>query len=328
MTKYTILGPIYPPEKCYLYEVLLWRAFGRFPEMQYSVDKEDYRFESAARDGYGAPIPGGSELSEGECSYAEIPLDPTTQAFLERKTTLDVSHYDELISYFLDTDQDQTILTVLREAREDAIALKQAMAEWTLIFDDYVDQFRAEIFQKLRNGTLRAFGTKLPNINYEKSLTLFENYNDLERAPATEIPPETWISKGIKWSDSALEGREKHFIWVHVLTEDLLSLFPPTQPIKPGSAMPVGENFVISTSKLARYTSAPSKRGRPALPWEQFHVEVARRFRDGEMPPMKETAIYELQIWFQKSFHVPVGRSTIGQRLKPYYDTLLPKDRK
>ncbi len=57
MTKYTILGPIYPPEKCYLFEVLLWRAFGRFPEVHYSNNGKDWRFESDVRDGYEAPIP-------------------------------------------------------------------------------------------------------------------------------------------------------------------------------------------------------------------------------------------------------------------------------
>jgi hypothetical protein len=326
--KYTILGPIYPPEKCYLIEVLLWRAFGRFPELQYSDDGEDWRFDGNARYGYEAPIPGGSELSDGECSYAGIPPDPTMQALLEDKTINCVSDYDEWISNFRETEQDPDHLAELKREREEAIALEKAEAEWTPIFDDYVDPFRSEVFLKLRSGTLQAFGTKLPDVYDETPLELDAGSEEWESIPVTEIPSQAWISKGIKWSDSALKSRNDHFIWVHVLAEEMLRLFPPNQLIKPDFVQRVGESFAISMSKLSRFASGTSKRGRPALPWDTFHVEVARRFRDGEMPAMKESAIFDLQQWFQKSIGIKVGRTAIGQKLKPYYDTLFPKDRK
>jgi len=340
MTEYTILGPIYPAEKCYLFEVLQWRAFARFPAAHYSIDGNDWRFQSDVREGYEAPIPNGIELSEGECQFAGIPPDPTMQALLQGTAMLSVSKFDEWISDFQETENNPKYLAKLQQDREEAITYERAMEEWTAIFDDYTDPFRAEIYTNLRSGTLRAFGTKLPNFNFDKSLELIdpEMERDPEKEwdpemdwttfPATEIPSQIWISNGIKWSDSAIEGREEHYIWVHVLTEDMLSIFPPTQFINRQHVHPVGENFAMSTSELSKSIPTHSKRGRPSLPWEEFHAKVAALFRDSEMPEKKEAGIALLQEWFEKSLGKPVSRSSIGDKLKPYYDRLFKEDRK
>jgi hypothetical protein len=73
---YVILRKIDPPEKCYLSEVLLWRAFGRFPEILFDLDAKDWRFSSEALENYGAPIPDGPELTAEECRFADLPNDP------------------------------------------------------------------------------------------------------------------------------------------------------------------------------------------------------------------------------------------------------------
>jgi len=103
-TTYTILRRIDPPEKCYLSEVLLWRAFGRFPEFQFDNSGKDWRFESDVRDGYRAPIPDGFELTEEECRYAGLPDDPQITALLEHGGYLDLEHYDRILTDYENVD--------------------------------------------------------------------------------------------------------------------------------------------------------------------------------------------------------------------------------
>ncbi len=63
--------------------------------------------------------------------------------------------------------------------------------------------------------------------------------------PVAEIPLQEWLSDRIDWSASALNGREGNFIWVHVSTEDMLSLFPPNKLIKPGGAHPIDRVYAV-----------------------------------------------------------------------------------
>jgi hypothetical protein len=95
---YTILRRIEPPEKCYLSEVLFWRAFGRFPEMHYDSSGNDWRFESEALDGHMAPIPDGFELTEEECRYAGLPDDPTMIALVEHGGFMEIKQYDDFLN--------------------------------------------------------------------------------------------------------------------------------------------------------------------------------------------------------------------------------------
>ena len=61
-------------------------------------------------------------------------------------------------------------------------------------------------------------------------------------------------------------------------------------------------------------------RGRPAYPWEPFHLEVAALLQQGELPSKKEAAIQYFQTWFHTTLGVQPSRAAIGERLKPYYD--------
>jgi hypothetical protein len=85
----------------------------------------------------------------------------------------------------------------------------------------------------------------------------------------------------------------------------------------------LGPSFALASSAIAGANQATSKRGRPPLPWVDFHVEVARMIRDGEMSKKKEAAIAHFQNWFLKSQKKSASRAAIGERLKPYFDALI-----
>lgn len=77
----TVYRPAVPAERCYLAEVLLWHAFGRFPEeMRLPGMAKDWRFSEDVCEDFEAPHPGGFVMSPEECNYACIPPDPVGQA--------------------------------------------------------------------------------------------------------------------------------------------------------------------------------------------------------------------------------------------------------
>jgi hypothetical protein len=56
------------------------------------------------------------------------------------------------------------------------------------------------------------------------------------------------------------------------------------------------------------------------LPWDQFHLEVAALAKVNALPRKKEAAIQHFEDWFREKLGLRVGRSSIGQKLTPYYD--------
>lgn len=105
----------------------------------------------------------------------------------------------------------------------------------------------------------------------------------------------------------------------------MLEAFPPIETINSDILAKAGVNYVFSSANLTKTNSARQPRGRPSFQWQDFQIEIARMFRDGEFPEKKEAAIAHLQQWFERQHAKSVGRSTIGERLKPYYDALVRK---
>jgi hypothetical protein len=321
---YTILRRIEPPEKCYLSEVLLWRAFGRFPEIQYNHSGKEWRLDSETLDGYHAPIPDGSELTAEECQHANLPDDPRMIALLEHGGYSDVEYYDYLLETCVDIDQAK--IEEIKLDRNAALLHKSELEIWTAKYDEYVDQFQAEICLKLRRGELRAMGTKLPNADPELTDKILEESNRwLRDLDVREIDKEQWYSQSIAWESSAIFGHLESTIWIHVKTEDMLKAFPPPDLLKAEQILPIGQSFALASSATNRVQYEHSQRGRPSLPWQDFHIEVARMFRDGQMPNKKEAAIVHIQNWFLKTLGKEPSRAAVGEKLKPYFDQLIKK---
>ena len=57
-------------------------------------------------------------------------------------------------------------------------------------------------------------------------------------------------------------------------------------------------------------------------------MEVTDLLLRGAMPAKKESAIQHFQDWFEQTLSVRPGRTSIGERLKPYYDRFVkPADK-
>ena len=323
MTKYTILRPAFPPDFCYLIEVLYWRAFGRFPEEQWSID-EPWRTSGDVRDSYYAPIPAGLELNDEECAYAGIPKDPTMQNLLNGDQLLDVAHIKkmmELSKEFLSESQHD-----LEERLPLAIAHEAEVNNWKDIFNQYIDRFRNEICLDLQRGTLKAKGTELPFPDVDDSIVKLEAndqwFDDIE---PVEIPTSQWNMGNIDWEDGTMFGRERAYIWIHISVEDMLNRYPPELLVQSGETFPIGTSVAVVSTAVSKASKDKRRTGRPSYPWDQFHVEIARMYRDGEMPEKKEAAIATLQQWHLQQTGNSVSRTALGDKLTPYFRNLKPK---
>ncbi len=300
---------------------MLWRAFGRFPEEQFTTDGDiEWRFSDEVREEYSAPIPDGLELSQEECRYAGIPDDPDMIARLHGIRFLKPEYYQMLIDM---AGSDSQKVTLYETEREIAKFHQIKVHEWEPFYSDYVDEFQAEICLKLRRGELQSFGTKLPYPNRKQTGKFLEEkdifLDDLE---VISIPKSSWVSSTIDWKESSINGRDETIIWIHVRTNDIIDAFPPKILLRNADITPLVGKFAIVNSSATGHAAHPSNRGRPALPWESFHVEVARLYLDQEMPEKKEAAIAHFQNWFQKQHQKEASRAAIGQKLKPYFDAL------
>jgi hypothetical protein len=320
-TCYRFLQEVYLTERCFLYEVLLWRAFGRIPVAMHLEGEDDWRISEDIRDSYDAPIPDDYFFSAEECSFAGIGNDPRNEE--ENYLISDSRHYDQMIELLSESGNSDELENQKNE-RKKAERLEASLAEWGLEFDDCVDEFKSEIFLKLKKGELTAFGTTCSIGGGEHALDMWESE---EKWPTQndekEIPKKNWISSAINWDQSALEGRENAFMWVRVSTDQLIEIFPPVLTVPFQDIKNSGSTFVIADNHIAHKKSGAPRVGRPSLPWDEFNVEVARMFRDGEVPKKQEAAIVELQDWFFRTHGLKPSRAAILPRLKTYYDRLV-----
>jgi hypothetical protein len=137
----------------------------------------------------------------------------------------------------------------------------------------------------------------------------------------SEIERTEWASSKTDWNKSVLYGPEFSYFWVNVDVDQMLAAFPIPNPLHTGSAKRLGDNYITDEQVFDGDTPKAS-RGRPPLPWEPFHVEVALLYKNNELPQKKEAAIAHFQDWFRENFGVSASRSAIGQKLTPYYDKL------
>ena len=323
MTKYTILRPAFPPEFCYLIEVLYWRAFGRLPDEDWSsggpwrTPKEEY-------DSYVAPTPVGLELEDEECAYAGIPKDPRMQQLLDGNYLTDVEQLSKIIEFSKELPSE--MLHDLKNSLSLAVAHEAETKIWQEAFNQYIDQFRNEICLDLQRGALNAKGTELPlpdvHDSIEELVKKDQWLNDIE---PSEIPANQWNMGNINWEDGTMFGRERSYIWIHLSIEDMLNRYAPELLLKSGDAFPIGSSVAVVSTAVSFNTKNKRRTGRPSYPWDQFHVEIARMYRDGEMPEKKEAAIATLQQWYFQKTGNSVSRTALGDKLIPYYQTLKPK---
>jgi hypothetical protein len=307
------LQPVELSEKCFLHEVLLWVAFRRLPIAVYSAE-EEVELRDAEREldsyGYAADHPDIFQpLTDQECAGAGLPPDPRLVALLGGVPT------EVEKSNFWD--------------KEEALQHQREMQEWRPKYELVIEYPASRIFVALREGRLAASGKLLPDHDPDRALKILEDRNEcISDLPTVEMPSHFWSLSGIDWSSNAARNHHEHYCWIRCLTEEVLKTFPGEGRVPASGVERIGANFVFDEASEKPPLSM-RQRGRPAFSWDPFHLEVADLLKRGELPAKKEAAIQHFQDWFERTLNQRPHRSSIGQKLKPYYDRFIKSaDRK
>jgi hypothetical protein len=296
-------------ERCFLSEILHWLAFRRLPISEYIGDGEDARFfgdESPASFNY--------VVTDTECTFAGLALNPEYAALLADRWFHDLDFYEAMFRY----DLEETELNKLRQERAEAVEFHHNVAVWQASCDAYLEYFKARIFVDLREGKIQGSAVEVPRKDENEAIEYSEGI-DLAKQPIVQVPPEIWIASEIDWENSAIVANSRVFHRVHFSTEAMIAAYPIPSSTVIGKVVPVGDLYVLDALDHAELTM-PSRRGRPPLPWDRFHLEVAALAKADALPRKKEAAIHQFAEWFRIEFGISVSRSSIGQKLAPYYD--------
>ena len=136
------------------------------------------------------------------------------------------------------------------------------------------------------------------------------------RVQPTKIPSDFWTLKGIDFGTSAMSDGGQLYCFITCDLDEVLALFPGERQSARGVER-IGDSFVLQD--VTEMPRAVPSRGRPSLPWDSFHVEIAATLHERTLPEKKEAAIQYFQDWFQRTHGIKVSRSAIGQKLTDYY---------
>jgi hypothetical protein len=302
-------------ESCFLSELLTWLALHRLPLANYALDGDEFRFSREMELFVHNTIAG--RVTESECALAGLPLSPQIEAWNEDTHLSSVDFYNKILeSDFYDDDQRRKF----EDERKQAIELAEKDAAWQIQYLEYLEYYKAKIFVDMRDGKIKGRGIKLLGSNEEeigKSADKIESrLNEIQMTP---IPPEAWVASRIDWNNCILYNDENAYCWVNFDVNEMLSLYEIRDRPSAGAIIQVGNLFVLEQAVGAE-ASVSAPRGRPALPWDQFHLEVAALIDARALPQKKESAIQHFENWFRVELGLQVGRSSIGQKLTPYYD--------
>lgn len=294
------------PENCFLNEVLLWVVFQRLPIASYDLDGTEVH---EAEDGEHSPDIGHSEISDDECRRAGIPPDPSYAMLFEETLLPDPLYFDRFLE---NNDLELDLRAELIERRNAAANFQTQYKAWRQHFEQAIAHPVAQIFVALKKGSLQATGQLVIGSEEEGN----EEVSTRDNIPAT-----FWTMRGIDFENSAASNGSDRYKRIMVSTANLLALFSGERSEVSGVHR-IGDSFVLDEISEPRRppSSLAHTRGRPAYPWERFHLEVADLLSTGGLPEKKEAAIQYFQSWFEHELKVRPSRAAIGEKLTPYYE--------
>lgn len=313
----TFLQPVAIPERCFLQEVLHWVAFQRLPITQYDADGVELHDSTEIFEENSIfPEHLDEFYSEEECERAGIPPDPRFQAVLADEWLLAPSEYKKFLAHSGLSEADRAKFTL---EHQQAVEFQAKCKAWKTLFDQSIEYPVSRIFVGLKEGSLSAWGRKLPSVDLRKAEAKLERGG--ERAcdlPRDPIPPKFWSLQGIDFERSTARNSIERYCHIVCSTSEILAAFPgDRQPIS--GVERVGDSYLVSDAQPISDAPRKALRGRPSYPWEGFHLAVAELVKDGSLPQKKEAAIQQMQDWFVREHGQKPSRAAVGERLTPYY---------
>jgi len=319
----TVLTPCPIAEECFLSEALAWIAFNRFPLFESPNGEGDMRFHHDYQEEYEPSLPSVETPDNDECSRAGLPANPEFEVLMNGE-------------YFPSPETSESFLNLpgidekqKAEFREDikrAYDYQKKKDAWTEKYEAFIEVPKSKLFLALREGKLQAQGRLLPKSNLDEAIEEMDklgswSWTDLEPEP---IPAGFWRQKAVKWEESAAETENVHYMHIHVNTAQLMALFPPPPAEDAKSVSLVAGSYILDEAAPTKITKT-GKRGRPAENWDTFHLEMFDRLKTNNIPEKQEAFIQDMQAWCLKNWGKEPGRSTLLQKISPFYDRFIRK---
>jgi hypothetical protein len=313
-----VLVPRHTASYCYLYEALLWIAFQRVPLAEAREDDLDARVTTEELTSI-SPSLEFEPITDDECRRVGLPLNPEYAVYLGDDYHLEPEDIERMLR-LLPGDKDREELLANLEASK---AYHQALDGWAVQFGEFLDLHKSRLFLALREGKVLSVGKRFPVAlvsDFPESLTQEEWHTWLEE-PWQRIKADRWLSSGIDWAECKAVGRKDAHALILIPTLELITAFPPP-PEPPQEAMRIGDCYAIPEDRTGPRTEG-GRRGRPPFDWDAFHLEMAKRVHADGLPAKQEALIADMQAWCLQSWGRAVGRSTLLQKVAPYYSAFV-----
>lgn len=318
---FSALFPHMVAEVCYLREALYWVALQRLPEAYYLETGGDAReYDKHAYDAT-PPIDGYDIVSRDECLLAGLPVNPDWEAQQAFKRHEFPAELKKWIARTSDEGRRKQFKIYL----EESVAYHKAVSDWGVTFGAFLDLHAAKLFVALREARIIATGKRLPTKTVAQYLKGENGGQSLYSLDWEPIDKNFWIQKGIDWVFSRADGKDSSFALILVETAKLFEVFPKPSPQITRRVEQIGRGYLLLDEEGNALNSPAATVGRPSLPWDDFHVEMARRFCVGNIPAKQEAMIAEMREWCRTQWGRPPARSTLLSKIKPYYDALVRK---
>lgn len=302
-----VLVPYWIAEECYLSEALMWAAFQRYPKSEIIPDRVDMRFDHDYQEEYEPNIPDWHGYIESEeAERVGLPPNPEWEALFENDDNMKL----------LQSNPEQYFAEEAK--KREAQAEKQE--EWNGLYEAYIERIQSRFFNALGDGELKAYGRKLPHPDLGKAVEMMDekgswSWFDIEHE---EIPSDFWRLQHIDWNQSAAENGKAHYCHIYLKTENVMSIFPAPETEDTQTVSVIAGQYVPYDGQVPRKANI-GKRGRPAYDWESFHLEMARLVKAGDLPKKQEAIIPTMQAWCREKWGKEPGRSTLIEKISPYY---------
>jgi len=309
-----------------LQEALIWAGFYRYPKSEIIPDRVDVRFDNDVQEEFEPRTPDWHGYIESEEAVrVGLPPNPEWEALFDDEETYMLSTpetLNQLLELNLDEAEKQKLRLELVKSKKQA----EIQAEWDKKFEVYIELIESKFFVALREGKIKAFGRKLPHHDLDKAYELLDekgswSWFDMEHE---EIPADFWRLDGIIWNQSSAQNGHNHYCHIYVNTDELMTVFPAPDGEEAQSVKIIAGQYILDGSQAEKIKKT-NKRGRPSLDWGTFYLELAGRIKNDNLPEKQEAFIAEMQDWCLEHWGQKVGRSTLLQKISPFYQRYVTK---
>jgi hypothetical protein len=331
-----VLKPFWIAEECFLLEAFLWVAFNRFPLSEIMPDHGDFRFDANRHDEYSPYIPDTHGYIESEEAIrAGLPRNPEWDALFDDTRIPDISFFDPDLSSSHDLfvekitgksiskeDREQSVRLAFsdlypnvdfEEAKAEALKRSQAQKDWDEKYEECAELTKTKIYLALREGKIDAVGRHIP-ANFEENENFYWTMSE-----HVSIPADYWRLEGIDWKQSASNNKKGHYCHICVNTEQLMSAFPSPDPEQAKSIQIIADQYILNEEDASK-PLPKGNRGRPSKNWDAFYAEAMFRVYEGDLPDKQDAFIAGMQEWCTKNWGGNIGRSTISEKISPFYN--------